>query len=378
MTKKIKPSVHVVYTHYPHYRQPVFHQLAQSAIFSFSFHYDSGGIENTILSGEASQPNHYQMRTRKLGPLLWQSKAVSLALRGDVDAFIFLGNPFIITTWLSAIIARWRGIPILFWTHGWIKDEYNFKNWLRGLFYRLADRILLYGERARRLGLNRGFPSSSLRFIGNSLDYPAQSQVRRNILNDASCSKLLNNDQPYFLVVARLVESAKVDIAIDALSMLNDDVALIVIGDGPSRANLENLARAKNVDVRFKGAIYSEYELALHFINSVAVVSPGKVGLLAMHALAYGAIVITHGDPDQQMPEFEALQDGVTGAFFNVGDADSLANVMRAQLSDRLDETRKAQRSAAGIAMIETRYTPQRQMEFIEAALLDLGVAANV
>jgi hypothetical protein len=95
-----------------------------------------------------------------------------------------------------------------------------------------------------------------------------------------------------------------------------------------------------------------------------------------MHALAYGAAVITHGDPDRQMPEFEAIEEGLTGSFFEYGKVGDLAAVLQAALDQPLTESNVAVRRRAAIATIENGYTPQRQVELIEAALLSYGRGA--
>lgn len=365
-----KKNVCVIYTHFPHYRQAVFDALSQSGRFSFSFHFDAAGIEATIVSGVSDRSNYHQLKTRRIGPLLWQSGALSLAARAKAHAFIFLGNPFIISTWLAAMIARARGVRVLFWTHGWVRNEHGAKERLRCKFYRLADGLLLYGERAKKLGIERGFDPRALHIIGNSLDYEKQASLRDGLLEETGAGCAGAQDTPFFLVVARLVDSARIDLVIEAMAIMDAAASLVVIGEGPCRAKLEDLARAKGIDVRFEGPLYREEDLAPYFLQCVAVVSPGKVGLLAMHALAYGAGVITHGDPDRQMPEFEALEEGLTGAFFEYGNAKDLAMTLQAALDQRLNGGRIEARRKAAIAAIEHGYTPRGQVELIEAALL--------
>ena len=54
------------------------------------------------------------------------------------------------------------------------------------------------------------------------------------------------------------------------------------------------------------------------------MVSPGNVGLTAMHALVYGIPVISHSNAAAQMPEFEAITPGLTGELFKENDVFSL------------------------------------------------------
>ena len=55
--------------------------------------------------------------------------------------------------------------------------------------------------------------------------------------------------------VGRLVASKRVDRAIEHVARTRDLDALVVVGDGPERARLERLARARGVDARFVGAV---------------------------------------------------------------------------------------------------------------------------
>jgi teichuronic acid biosynthesis glycosyltransferase TuaC len=55
--------------------------------------------------------------------------------------------------------------------------------------------------------------------------------------------------------VGRLVAGKRVDRAIEYLARTRDADALVVVGDGPERARLKALARARGVDVRFVGRV---------------------------------------------------------------------------------------------------------------------------
>lgn len=360
------PRIAVVFTHFPHYRSAVFDAMSRSGSYDFTFYYDLRGIEETIASGETKE-NHYPLTVRIWRKFIWQSGVIELARSPAIDGFIFLGNPYILSTWLAAKVARHRGKPIFFWTHGWLRHEMGFKAWLRRKFYRLADGLMVYGERARLLGKAQGFDPASIHVINNSLDYSRQKQVRESFLADQGAASPEIPDQPFFLTVSRLVESVALDKAVEAMALLPSDATLVVVGAGPQREALEAQAEALGVDVRFFGAIYEEARLAPLFLGARAVVSPGKVGLLAMHALAYGTPVITHDNLDRQMPEVEAIEPDLTGAFFRHGDVSDLARKMTMFLKHSAD-TRTAGRVAA-IARIEERYTPEAQVAAITTAL---------
>lgn len=353
----------VLYTHFPHYRRPVFDRLRQSQVFSFSFYYDFKGVDPTIVSGQ-SEAADISVRCYQWGPFMFQPGFLTEALRGRFEAYILLGNPYILTNWLFALLARLRGRKVLMWTHGWRRTDEGWRGQLRNLYYRLAHMLLLYGDRAKSIGVRNGFASQQLWPIYNSLDYDAQAIAR----DRRSFGERRRSD---FLCVSRLVPEVRIDLAIEALAIVNRDAVrpakLVVVGDGPKRSELQALAERLEVPVEFTGAIYDEDELAERFLSAAAVVSPGKVGLLVMHSLAYGTPVITHDNMDEQMPEVEAIVDGRTGAFFRRGDVHSLAEKMQSFLRN---EGLCAEEEA--IRTIEQRYTPEVQRQLIEAALHNL------
>lgn len=62
--------------------------------------------------------------------------------------------------------------------------------------------------------------------------------------------------------VGRLVASKRVDRAIEHVAGASGVETLVVVGDGPERARLEALARARGVDARFVGAVSRREALA--------------------------------------------------------------------------------------------------------------------
>ena len=84
---------------------------------------------------------------------------------------------------------------------------------------------------------------------------------------------------------------------------------LIFIGDGIEKPNLESLVKKLNLEkhVWFYGPCYDERDLANLIYNSDLCVSPGNVGLTAIHSLTFGTPVITHNNYLNQMPEFSQL-----------------------------------------------------------------------
>ncbi|MCD8208612.1 MAG: glycosyltransferase family 4 protein, partial [Bacteroidales bacterium] len=88
-------------------------------------------------------------------------------------------------------------------------------------------------------------------------------------------------------------------------------------------------ALAGNLPVWFYGECYDEKKLAELFYNADLCVSPGNVGLVAIHAMQYGLPVVSHDNFETQMPEYETIVEGKTGALFKEGDVDDLCRVVK-------------------------------------------------
>jgi glycosyltransferase involved in cell wall biosynthesis len=177
---------------------------------------------------------------------------------------------------------------------------------------------------------------------------------------------------PVVLAAARLTASKRFDLLIRAAASLirsGRELRLLFIGDGPERAALERLAREMGVQAAFVGECYDEGELARLFGCASVTASPGNVGLTCMHSLAYGVPVVTHDDPDDQGPEWEAITPETTGSLFRKGSVESLA--------EALERWTRTPRPDAGtrercISAIRDRYHPRVQRQLIDRAVAGL------
>jgi glycosyltransferase involved in cell wall biosynthesis len=385
--------VAVLYHYLAHYREAVFDALSSA---NSQHHYeifsDRGSNVPSIatISPErsrycdpAGRLNWRFVRNRWLTRnILWQSDALSIALSRRFDAVILLGNMQFVSTWPAAILARLTGKRVLMWTHGILRRERGLKGALRRVFYRLAHGLLLYGDRARDLLTAQGFDPNRLYVVYNSLNTATQLQALETLdpaaRADARRRHGIPANAPLLISIGRLVPGKELELLLQALAILKRqgvDGHLLLIGDGPVRGALERLARDLDVEqnVHFAGSVYSEQELCPLITAADLCVSPGPVGLTAMHALIYGTPVITHDDFDRQKPEFEAIQAGITGAFFRSGDADHLAETVRTWLSANRDRSAVALRCRERLLR---SYTPENQREIIDKAVAGVPASA--
>jgi 1,2-diacylglycerol 3-alpha-glucosyltransferase len=363
---------------FPHYRGAILRTMIRDSAYHFLFVGDTQDpFKGDIKPFDELDPTRFVPakchRCSPVGGLTVQFGHVKVAMRRDVGALIFDGDARSLTTWLAAIIGRLLGKRVLFWGHGWLNDEKGLKNVIRCMFFRLAHGQLLYGNRAKQIGLHKGFMSENLYVVYNSLDIKWQMATRAKVtvekIKEVRQSLFGHWNKPVVICSGRLVAVRGLNLLLDAVARLKTvgvDVDVLLVGDGPERATLADFAAAHGLSVRFYGACYDEERLSQLIMSANALVVPGRIGLTAMHSLIYGIPVITHGDPTDQFPEWEAITPGVSGDFFTKGDAQDLARTIRKWTGNVLpDESRRV----ACARIIEQYYNPDYQLKVIDAAV---------
>jgi len=369
------PQIAVIYHFFAHYRRAVVEQLAKDTRHAWHFVGDDRDFGSDIKPADLD-PSISRIRTRctrLIGPTMWQHGILRTALSPRWTTLIFLGNPHYLATWPAAILARLTGKRVLFWTHGWTSPPRGARRWIRRVFYRLAHDLLIYGRFAKTIAIAEGFAPERIHVVGNSLDVPAQHASLARIPADRPSAvrrELFGDDRtPVISCTTRLTTQRRLDMLLDAAALLRDrghPVNIVLVGDGSERAALTRQAAQLQLQVRFLGACYDEDRIGEILLASNACVAPGQVGLTAMHALAFGVPVISHGDPWRQMPEFESIVPGKTGSLFEEGDVKSLADAIEPWIrSSTIPESTRAQCRA----MIDRFWSPAFQASVILRAV---------
>jgi glycosyltransferase involved in cell wall biosynthesis len=124
----------------------------------------------------------------------------------------------------------------------------------------------------------------------------------------------------YYLVLSRLVPYKRIDLAIEACKRL--DRRLVIIGDGPDRARLEQLAGPKT---EFLGR-QSDQSVNRYASRCRALLFPGEedFGMVPLEVNASGRPVIAYRGGGA----VETVVDGVTGLFFDKPDSASLVSAI--------------------------------------------------
>ena len=378
-------KVGIFYHWFAHYREPIIRELQNRLGEEFEFEFIADAVASepameVLDSAEfkailGSDTGFSRVRNINFAGFIWQVGAIWKAFSGKYDSVIFLGEFRILSSWFAILAAKLRGSRTYFWSHGVYGNESWLKLRIRLMFYRLADGMLLYGNRSRILMESMGFSQKQLHIVFNSLDYQKQIAMRDNVHGDKQSfrTKFFPNspNDPVLIFIGRITKIKKLSLLIRVVQMLSErgqPVNLLVVGEGPELTSLTQLANQLEIQERvcFFGSCHDEEVLSAHLVHADICVSPGNVGLLAMHSLVYGTPVVTHGDLSNQMPEVEAIVEGRTGGFFDRADIDSLYDTLTKWLDIISKNPAKVQADCYEI--IERFYKPSVQCEVLRAA----------
>lgn len=348
-------NVLMVYHWLPHYRYGVFSEIDKFEPWSTVFASDVESEGGILTIPPAMLCDHRVLRNLRIGPLMWQRGLIRLSLSREFERVVFLGDASFVSTWVAAAILRVRGVPVFFWTIGWHRPEAGVKRFVRHSFYRLANKLLLYGNLAKAIGIEQGFPAERLEVIYNS----HESFPRSEKPESSQVSGALDGDLPAVGAVVRLSEGKRLDLLIRAAAILGErgtPVTVLLAGEGPMSGMLYELGKNLGVDVRLLGAVYDIDGLSNLYSRLSLTVVPERAGLTAIQSLAYGVPVISSDEPYGQMPEWESIVPGQTGDYFTKGSTESLADVMAHWIRRMRLERASVGRSCK--SEVETRWAP--------------------
>jgi len=373
-------NVAVFYHYIAHYRQPVFAKLLQRKKLKFHIYSDDTSNLTGLKTCEQEFGCHWtKVKNFWLGRFLFQPAVIKNALWGKEQTVIYLGNMWYLSTWIAAVIARLVGKKVLMWTHGVRRPERGVQGFLRRLFYQLADGLLLYGKKAKRLLAESGYPEEKMHVIYNSLDYEHQkkiaSEITKQSRNNLRSSLFRKPELPILLTLGRMVKRINYPLLLEAAKKLRDDdypVNILILGDGPEREIVENLVSQYHLDgyVNLYGACYNEIIVGALINAADITIGPGSIGLACIHSLTYGTPVFCHNDPDGELgPEFEVVKIGVNGGVFKKGDPEDCASKIRAWLENHQD--REVVEKTCKNSIVPY-YTPEYQAQEIVRVILSL------
>lgn len=299
----------------------------------------------------------------------WQ-KGIVKSLWKDYDYYILNGELYSLAVWIFTFINKlFFRKKVYYWSHGWYGRESNLKKKLKSVYFTMPTGAFFYGNHAREIMKKEGLSIENIHVVHNSLDYSKQLLLRKNSLSDNILKEHFGNDNFNIIFIGRLTNSKKLDMLINAVTLLKKEnlfFNVTVVGEGEAKSKLFELAESQNVPCWFYGACYDE-ELNAQLIASADIcVSPGNVGLTAIHSMMFGTPVITHDNFPYQGPEFEAVRQNETGSFFKENDTESLSTAIKNWVFTHKDRNEIRQKC---YNEIDSAWNPKYQLKVISEVI---------
>ncbi len=228
--------------------------------------------------------------------LFWQSGFIRWLDEWQPDSLVVEANPRYLVTRQAIRWMHLRGRKVI----GWGLGAPTLEGSLAGLrrrervdFLHSLDAVIAYSELGARqykqLGLSPDKVYVAYNAVDGVPDHPPEEKPSRL------------GDKGTVLFIGRLQERKRVDLLLQACSALSPQIQpnIVIVGDGPARNELENLAAKIYTLVEFTGAKHGA-ELEPYFSSADLFVLPGTGGLAIQQAMAHGLpVIVARGDGTQ-------------------------------------------------------------------------------
>lgn len=382
-TTTVGTKIAIFWNYLFHYRVPFYERLARAPGVQLTvFH---GGDDPNRRSREEISPgdaSFESIRIRTIEQPLWgaaiyfQFGMWKYLLRNRYDAIVCEGNFGILSNVLIALYGKLRGTRVYYWAGGWERKVISgLPARLRKLFIRatarLADGYLCYGTNARAFLTRYGVDSSLCTIVQNTIDTEEIRDTYSHYkqLAPQTRASLGLDGKLVVLSVGVLIPRKRHDLLIAAFQTVRSvrqDVALVIVGDGPEMGRLRELVASQGIpDVHFVGEAIAD--AGRYFALADLFVLPALGGLAINQAMAYGLPVIySEGDGTEK----DLLIPGQTGLVFTKGDARDLADKMSFLLASH------TKRARMGAAAREHLYRVASMSSMVQRFLRAVGAPA--
>lgn len=368
-------NILVIYPGFLHYRKGILDELISSEDYNFIFVGDREGFNGIRPYDFEDKSRLHHIKNYRKGKFLMQKKLLKLVLFHKAEGAIIHASPAWLTLNMASLILKLRGIKVYNWTHGLLSDEKNLKTRFYYYYFKFFfSGLLLYGNNSKNNLIKFGYNPKKIKVIFNSLDYNEQIDYRNqlNLKEKADVRKNLfkNPKNKQLIFIGRLTPWKKIDLLIDSLALLredNENVNLLLVGDGNQKDFLQKKVVAYELTefVNFYGPSYDEKTNFKLIASSDCCVSPGDIGLTAMHSLMYGTPIISHNDGNSQMPEYEAIKNGENGLLFEKDDVHDLKEKISSMFRI-IDSASSEEISQNCYKIIDKYYNPKYQYSVIK------------
>jgi glycosyltransferase involved in cell wall biosynthesis len=272
---------------------------------------------------------------------LWQKNFTSWLKRHRPDVLLVEANPRILSNYQGYRLMKKWNRPVIGWGLGSL--DWDIPVWMLSArksffrqFYKCFDLMIAYSNKGADDYIACGVPKERVFIAPNSVCAENAERTKEKIEQNPTLVEQFKktngfSDKPIIMFAGRLIPSKRVNDLIEACSVMKSDYQLLIVGDGPDRLKLENLAKKLHSNVRFLGYQSGE-ELAFSFSVADLFVLPGSGGLAVQEAMIYGKPVIVASADGTQT---DLVREGENGFHATPGDIPALSQTINESLKHR-------------------------------------------
>ena len=235
---------------------------------------------------------------------LWQRGFVKWLEDWEPDVLIVEANPRYLSTRRGIRWMHKQQKPVIGWglgappieSHSSVIGRFNagWRTRSRKGFIRQLDALIAYSHKGASEYLSFSDPRHQVFVASNAVaKRPDGQPPKRSPEFDG---------RPKVLFVGRIQPRKRLDILLRACASLPESLQplLWVVGDGPARSELQELANEIYPSAEFPGKKFG-LQLAEYFLQADLFVLPGTGGLAVQEAMAYGLpVIVAEGDGTQE------------------------------------------------------------------------------
>ncbi len=248
----------------------------------------------------------------------------------------------LLSIWPMQSLLHKQGGGIILWGIGFHQYPTPLYDKIRIQMLKRTDALLLYSEKEKHRYQEMGVSGDKCFVATNTVDVEGiESAIAGTSAEDiASCKQqILLGKGPVLMHIGRLAQNKRLDLLVETVQRLQQkwpDIQLVLIGEGPERENIQQLARDFGVGpkVHFAGSITDHKDLAPWILACDLIVAPGQIGLQAPMALVYGKTLVISDKTELHGPEVRVFEPGQTGLNYEYENIDDLVAKVDQLLGD--------------------------------------------
>ncbi|MBN2517877.1 MAG: glycosyltransferase family 4 protein [Candidatus Altiarchaeota archaeon] len=293
---------------------------------------------------------------------LYAFKQASKILKASRADAVYTQDPFLCGL-TGYMIKKFFGVPLIIGVHAdfidnpyWLAEstKYPFLNLLGKILLKRADSIRLVSSDMKEVLIKLGIDGNKIivRPTGGGVSFERFSRAKGDRIKQKFKGKRI------LLFVGRLVKQKNLDLLLTAVKELKlKDVLFLIVGDGPERERLEQMAK-NNANVRFLGIVPFKELPDYYAASDLTLLSSNYEGLpkAVEESLAAGTPVVS----TRVSGSIELLEKSGAGLLVDVGDKEGFKEAIKKLLSN--EEARKSM-GLKGQELMRSKYNRNEQLK---------------